>query len=66
MLAATSAGHTPLAATWSGPAAVREWTSLRSVSEALKSEVSTCLAGAYRADGAGTPRSRRPSPRRRR
>ncbi|MGW3950426.1 DUF4231 domain-containing protein [Streptomyces sp. NPDC004752] len=56
MLAAISAGLVPLATTWSGPAALREWTRLRSVSEALKSEVCTCLAGAgaYRTGGAGT------------
>jgi hypothetical protein len=55
-LSAVAAGLAPLAATRSGPSAVRDWTRLRSVSEALKGEVYVFLAGAgpYRADGAAT------------
>jgi hypothetical protein len=54
-LAAALAGLAPLAALRSGPAALRDWTRLRSVSEALKSELYTFLAGAgvYRASEAG-------------
>lgn len=49
--AALAAGTTPLFAGRAGPAAIRTWTRLRSMSEALKSEVYLCLAGvgAYRA-----------------
>ncbi|WP_189863346.1 DUF4231 domain-containing protein [Streptomyces poonensis] len=43
--AALSAGLVPLAAGRAGAPAVRNWTRLRSMSEALKSEVYVCLAG---------------------
>lgn len=52
--AAVSAGLVPLAAGQSGASALRDWTRLRSVSEALKSEVYVCLAraDAYRSGDA--------------
>ncbi|MGW2717233.1 DUF4231 domain-containing protein [Streptomyces sp. NPDC001492] len=45
LIAAVCAGLVPLAASRSGASALRDWTRLRSVSEALKSEVFICLAG---------------------
>jgi membrane protein implicated in regulation of membrane protease activity len=55
-LSAVAAGLAPLAAIRSGPSALRDWTRLRSVSEALKGEVYVFLAGAgpYRDDGEAT------------
>ncbi|HEX3779241.1 MAG TPA: DUF4231 domain-containing protein [Pseudonocardiaceae bacterium] len=52
-LSAVAAGLAPLAAIRSGPSALRDWTRLRSVSEALKGEVYVFLTGAgpYRDDG---------------
>jgi hypothetical protein len=43
-LAAVAAGLAPPAAARSGPRSIRDWTRLRSVSEALKSEIYTYLA----------------------
>ncbi|MGV9344864.1 DUF4231 domain-containing protein [Streptomyces spiralis] len=45
LIAAVCAGLVPLAVGRSGMPALRDWTRLRSVSEALKSEVFICLAG---------------------
>src|SRR5438128_11428180 len=45
LIAAVCAGLVPLAAGRSGAPALRDWTRLRSVSEALKSEGFICLAG---------------------
>ncbi|MGA5039852.1 DUF4231 domain-containing protein [Streptomyces capoamus] len=56
LIAAVCAGLVPLAVSRSGMPALRDWTRLRSVSEALKSEVFICLArvGGYRGqDAAG-------------
>ncbi|MGI5473226.1 DUF4231 domain-containing protein [Streptomyces sp. CA-132043] len=52
--AALAAGCAPLAAQWAAADRVRDWTRLRSVSEALKSELYRRLAGAgpYRTDTA--------------
>ncbi|MGI5327696.1 DUF4231 domain-containing protein [Actinomadura nitritigenes] len=53
--AAVTAALVPLTARSAGPSAVRDWTRLRSVSEALKSEVYVYLAGAGRYRGATGP-----------
>lgn len=44
-LAAVAMGLAPLAARPAGPQHIRDWTRMRSLSEDLKSEIYTCLAG---------------------
>jgi hypothetical protein len=53
--AAVAAALVPLTARSAGPDAVRDWTRLRSISEALKSEVYVHLAGVGRYRGATGP-----------